>query len=260
MKLYKKSLSQLINENGGRLPLSEIKKYGIQICKGLVELHDQGVIMQDLKPGNVLIDDLDNAVLADFGMASFVDRVEGSRVVTAAKGTPSYMSPEAWDPHSNGGMSTKSDIWSLGCMIIELFTGNPPWHGMELSAISGKVKDRMEIPTIPGGLPASLDRALRKCFTYDGNRRPEARELLEIFMEEWKISEYQQSDSMQMSVGKEEKSSTLPFHPPIEQASYYSFMPLPVSDEQQMRLKSLYEVDKELFHAVDRLSHLMEAV
>lgn len=241
--------------------MSEIKKYVAQVCKGLVELHDQGVIMQDLKPTNVLIDDLDHAVLADFGMASFVDRNKGSRVVTPAKGTPSYMAPEAWDPSSAGGMSTKTDIWSLGCMIIELLTGTPPWQGMEITAISNKVKDDREVPTIPSGIPASLDQLLQRCFSYDERLRPEAREILEVFMEEWTVMERVPSESMGYAITEEGTKPGPVFRAPIEQSSFYSFAPFPLAEEdQQPIMKSLYEVDKDLFHAVDRLSHLMEAI
>ncbi|GMH36300.1 hypothetical protein BSKO_04168 [Bryopsis sp. KO-2023] len=263
MKLYKKSLSQLLREHGGGMPLGEIKKYGLQVCKGLVELHDQGVIMQDLKPANVLIDDLDNAVLADFGMASFVDRVKGSVVVTAAKGTPSYMPPEAWDPAAKGGMSTKSDIWSLACVILELVTGRPPWHCMELSAISSKVKDVRETPVIPKGLPVALDEVLRRSFSYDGQNRPDSREILKVFMEEWEVTGKITCDDIPVGVdeGDEVNGDRNQFSAPIEQASFYSFIPFSSEEEkQQSHMKELYQIDKDLYRAVDRLSHLIEVI
>jgi len=203
MKLYKKSLHGLLAERRGHMAVSDIQKYGVQVCKGLVELHEQGVIMQDLKPANVLIDDLDHVVLADFGMASFVDQESGASVVTPAKGTPSYMAPEAWDPGTMGGMSTKTDIWSLGCIIIELYTGLPPWHGLEVQEIAGKVKDEGQIPRIPRGLPPPLASVLRQCLSFNPDERPQAREVLEVFTSVWEApQEYEDEDQRYAEPGQ----------------------------------------------------------
>lgn len=224
MKLYKKSLGDVLQENRGHLSMSDLQKYGLQVCQGLVELHDQGVIMQDLKPSNILIDDVGHAVLADFGMASFVEREKGASVVTAAKGTPSYMAPEAWDPKSMGGMSTKTDMWSLACVIIELYSGVPPWCGLEVEEISGNVKDRMNVPRLPRGLPPVLADAVRRCLSFDPQDRPQAREMLAVFMDAWEASEeYEEGVTgyVPMTQGSYCVPGTLPNPLPSIQGSYW---------------------------------------
>lgn len=297
MKLYKKSLSDLLQEEGGRLRLSEIQKYGVQICKGLVELHEQGVIMQDLKPANVLIDDLDNAVLADFGMASVVDRKKGARVVTAAKGTPSYMAPEAWDPRQTGGVSTKTDIWSLGCTIIELFEGLPPFYHLPFENIAGRVRDRMEAPAIPKGLPPSLAQALERCFAYSSEDRPEAREMLQVFLSEWEAMEERECPPVRQPVmvqGSYYVPETFDEQAAMIQGSYYMastpeesrtvyiqgsyYVPIPSTDSPPMIQGSLYvppgdgvmnrvpslnqlnEKNQEMCRAVSRFAQMVEVV
>lgn len=244
MKLYKKSLYDLLYEKHGRLGLSDIQKYGLQVCQGLVELHEQGVIMQDLKPSNVLIDDLDHAVLADFGMASFVDREKGASVVTAAKGTPSYMAPEAWNPKEMGGMSTKTDIWSFACVIIELYSGVPPWHGLDVQDISGKVKDQMKVPRIPRGMPPVLAEAVAKCLSFDPKDRPQAREMLEVFMASWEVTEdYEeevQGGHFPMIQGSYYVPGTFPNPVPMIQGSYW--VAEPTNQQQAPVIEGSYYV------------------
>lgn len=278
MKLYKKSLDDVLQENRGHLCMSDLKKYGLQVCQGLVELHEQGVIMQDLKPSNILIDDVGHAVLADFGMASFVEREKGATVVTAAKGTPSYMAPEAWDPKSMGGMSIKTDMWSLACVIIELYTGVPPWRGLEVQEISGNVKDQMKVPRIPRGLPPELAEAVKRCLSFDPRDRPHAREMLAVFNGAWEASEeYQEcvdgyAPPIQGSYGVAEPTRK---RVPMMQGSYY----VPGSDDKAplMIQGSLYvpgdnvikratssnelnQRNKELCGAVARYAQVVEVV
>lgn len=256
MKHYRRSLSQMMREQGGRkaLSLADVKKYGTQICKGLAELHEQGIILQDLKPANVLVDDLDNAVLADFGLCSFIDK-EGGKVITPSKGTPSYMAPESWDPKSMGGMSIKTDIWSFGCVILELLTGTSPWQGMDPVEISQMVKDRKGRPPIPSGLPRTLSNALEKCFAYHSESRPDARELLHVFLSEWEAS-----DQNCFSLPPIAPAEVTPKLIPAEQSSLYSFDLYPEYVFAIPEVKPLYEIDPGLYKGVVRMQHLMDGI
>lgn len=253
MKYYRRSLWQMMRERGSGLPLADVKKYGTQICKGLAELHEQGIILQDLKPANVLVDDLDNAVLTDFGLASVIDK-EGGHVITPSKGTPSYMAPEAWDPKSMGGMSTGTDAWSFACTIIELLTGTAPWSGMEADEICTMVKDQKRRPPLPMGLPKTLSTALEKCFAYHSGSRPDAKDLLQVFLSEWEDSE--------------QRYFTLPPIPaieapkliPAEQSSLYSFDLYPEYVFAIPEVKPLYEVDPGLYRGVVRMQHLIDGI
>ncbi|CAD7702139.1 unnamed protein product [Ostreobium quekettii] len=279
MKLYKKSLHDQLAERRGHMALCDIKKYGIQVCKGLVELHEQGVIMQDLKPTNVLIDDLDHVVLADFGMASFVDPGPGASVVTAAKGTPSYMAPEAWDPGAMGGMSTKTDIWSLGCVIIELYTGLPPWHGLEVQAIATKVKDEGQVPRIPRGLPPPLASMLRQCLSFNPDERPQAREVLEVFTSAWEASQEYADDDQRCAESGHGFSPSVTIQgsywvpdtsaewaPATIQGSLY----VPFGDSESMPMaqgsqctsdgRGMRDMDKDLCRAASRYAQIVDMV
>jgi serine/threonine protein kinase len=75
------------------------------------ELHEQSIISQDLKPPNFLIDEFDHCVVADFGISKIVQGTIGAHMPSNVQGTFNYMSPEAFDPESFGGVSTKADSW-----------------------------------------------------------------------------------------------------------------------------------------------------
>ena len=253
MKHYRRSLWQMMRERGGGLPLADVKKYGTQICKGLAELHEQGIILQDLKPANVLVDDLDNAVLTDFGLASVIDK-EGGSVITPSKGTPSYMAPEAWDPKAMGGMSTGTDIWSFACTIIELLTGTAPWSGMEADEICTRVKDQKGRPPLPTGLPKTLRTALEKCFAYHSCSRPNAKDLLRVFLSEWEASDQHHFQLPPMP------DMETPKMIPAEQSSLYSFDLYPEYVFAIPEVKPLYEVDPELYRGVVRMQHRIDGI
>eukprot|EP00210_Caulerpa_lentillifera_P004741 g4525.t1 len=256
MKHYRRSLTQMMREQSSHgLSLADVKKYGTQICKGLAELHEQGIILQDLKPSNVLVDDLDNAVLADFGLSSFIDK-KGGKVITPSKGTPSYMAPESWDPKSMGGMSVKTDVWSFGCVILELLTGTSPWQGMEPTEIAQIVKDQKRRPPIPSGLPRTLSSTLEKCFAYHSESRPDAKELLHVFLSEW-----EEADQNYFSLPPILPVEVTPkLIIPAEQSSLYSFDLYPEYVFAIPEVKPLYEIDPGLYKGVVRMQHLMDGI
>ena len=104
----------------GRLPQDKAIEIARQLCAGLAAAHDKGVLHRDLKPGNVMIDGRGRAKITDFGLAVGVDDDKGGAEVS---GTPAYMAPEQL---AGKGASVQSDIYALGLVLYELFTGRRP--------------------------------------------------------------------------------------------------------------------------------------
>ena len=116
------SLQSIVRKFGQlREPLVSI--YILQVLEGLHFLHEQGVIHRDIKGANILISTGGQVKLADFGVAAKMD----GRLDTHANsvvGTPYWMAPEIIQM---SGFTTSADIWSLGCTVVELMTGAPPY-------------------------------------------------------------------------------------------------------------------------------------
>ena len=159
-----------ISKNFGRFPENLVALYMSQTLRGLVYLHDQGVIHRDIKGANILNTKNGLVKLADFGVASRTTGLHESSVV----GTPYWMAPEVIEL---SGATTASDIWSLGCTVIELLDGRPPYYNLQpMPALFRVVND--DHPPLPqGASPVVLD-FLMQCFQKDPNLRVSARKLL----------------------------------------------------------------------------------
>jgi serine/threonine protein kinase len=161
-----------ICKNFGKFPENLVGVYMTQILQGLLYLHDQGVIHRDIKGANILTTKDGKVKLADFGVST-------STLATGDKeaqvvGTPYWMAPEVIQL---SGATTASDIWSLGCTVIELLEGKPPYHKLApMPALFAIVND--DHPPLPEGVsPAGRD-FLMQCFQKDPNLRVSARKLL----------------------------------------------------------------------------------
>ncbi|KAK9470484.1 kinase-like domain-containing protein [Dipodascopsis tothii] len=152
----------------GKFPETLVALYIAQVLEGLVYLHDEGVIHRDIKGANILTDKSGVVKLADFGVATRA--VDDFQVV----GTPNWMAPEIIELV---GATAASDIWSVGCTIIELLEGRPPYHNMEqMPAMFAIVNDAH--PPLPDKLSGHVHDFLMQCFQKDPARRSSARKLL----------------------------------------------------------------------------------
>jgi len=109
-------------------------KYSIQVCEGLIEIHTQTppIVHRDLKPTNVLLDEAGNVKICDFGFSHIQQSSMSASTLMAVTarqtaGTDVYKAPEAWDPEAGPGIDEKSDIYSFGILMHELFQGSYPW-------------------------------------------------------------------------------------------------------------------------------------
>lgn len=160
------------------LPESVVQNYVKQILQGLNYLHKKKIIHRDIKGENILVDK-GVVKLADFGSSKLIIN---SQQHNSFKGTPAWMSPEVIRYQQ---YSYASDIWSLGCTIIEMITGKKPWeeeiYGLAPEQIILKIGNKSIDPlkAIPDNISENLKDFLRKCFADSPNDRPTAEELLQ---------------------------------------------------------------------------------
>ncbi|KAF4994801.1 hypothetical protein FDECE_13006 [Fusarium decemcellulare] len=157
----------------GKFPENLVGVYMTQVLQGLHYLHDQGVIHRDIKGANILTTKDGTVKLADFGVST--STIAGGQDKEAqVVGTPYWMAPEIIQL---SGASSASDIWSVGCTVIELLQGKPPYHNLAaMPALFAIVND--DHPPLPEGISAAARDFLMQCFQKDPNLRVTARKLL----------------------------------------------------------------------------------
>jgi eukaryotic-like serine/threonine-protein kinase len=120
-----------------KLDVFDICRISMQIAQGLAAAHLQGIVHRDVKPGNVmLMDELNRVKLTDFGLARVVVEDHELTLRGIALGTPGYMSPEQVRGEE---LDTRSDLFSLGCVMFAMFTGQSPFHGRTVLEIARRV-------------------------------------------------------------------------------------------------------------------------
>ncbi|KAI1466161.1 cell division control protein [Daldinia caldariorum] len=156
----------------GKFPENLVGVYMTQVLQGLQYLHDQGVIHRDIKGANILTTKDGKVKLADFGVST--STVAGPDKEAQVVGTPYWMAPEIIEL---SGATPASDIWSLGCTVIELLSGKPPYHHLQaMPALFAIVND--DHPPLPEGVSSAARDFLIQCFQKDPNLRVSARKLL----------------------------------------------------------------------------------
>jgi len=153
----------------GRLPADKAIEIKRQLCAGLAAAHDRGVIHRDLKPANVMIDADGNVRITDFGIAGLIEEIRDEDV---RAGTPAYMSPEQL---AGQELTVRSDIYSLGLVLYELFTGKKVFDAPTLVQLL-QLRKRDTTPTTPSTLIRDIDplveRAILRCVEKEPDKRP----------------------------------------------------------------------------------------
>ncbi|XP_013653563.1 mitogen-activated protein kinase kinase kinase 5 isoform X2 [Brassica napus] len=173
------SINKYIRDHGGgTMTESVVRNFTRHILSGLAYLHSKKTVHRDIKGANLLVDASGVVKLADFGMAK---HLTGQRADLSLKGSPYWMAPElmqaVMQKDSNPDLAFAVDIWSLGCTIIEMFTGKPPWSEFEGAAAMFKVM--RDSPPVPESMSPEGKEFLRLCFQRNPAERPTASILLE---------------------------------------------------------------------------------
>jgi len=161
------NLSSLLRRIG-RLPVDKALDIARQVCAGLAAAHEKGVLHRDLKPANVMLDGQGNVRITDFGLAGIAESFVAEDV---RSGTPSFMSPEQLLGRE---VTIRSDIYSLGLLLYELFTGRRAFEGRTVAELTRKHRDETPIePTaIVPDLPPAVERTILACLAKDPRSRP----------------------------------------------------------------------------------------
>ncbi|HKO34935.1 MAG TPA: serine/threonine-protein kinase [Pyrinomonadaceae bacterium] len=153
----------------GRLPQDKAVQIARQICAGLAAAHDVGFLHRDLKPANVMIDEHGNARILDFGLGGLTEEFGADEM---RAGTPAYMSPEQIEAKEQ---TVRSDIYSLGLVLYELFTGKRAFEAPTLGDLV-KLRRSDTSPTTPSEIVKDLDpaieRVIDRCLQKNPAQRP----------------------------------------------------------------------------------------
>ncbi|CAL0312793.1 unnamed protein product [Lupinus luteus] len=172
------SINKYIRDHCRAMTESVIRNFTRHIISGLAYLHSKKTIHRDIKGANLLVNSAGVVKLADFGMAK---HLTGYEAELSLRGSPNWMAPELMQAvmqrDNSSDLAFAIDIWSLGCTIIEMFTGKPPWSEYEGAAAMFKVM--RDSPPIPETLSCDGKDFLRCCFKRNPAERPTAAMLLE---------------------------------------------------------------------------------
>ncbi len=176
------SLEALIHgDSATEMKEPRIRSYTKQILTGLKVLHAHNLLHRDIKPGNILVDSNGTLKLTDFGLSRHETSMTNTQHIA---GTRHYIAPEAFNGHFSAG----SDIWAVGCTVVEMATRARPWshldrnlqaHGPLEFHIGNNQGRPFHHPRIPNNLSEECKSFLTQCFNGNASHRGTCASLLE---------------------------------------------------------------------------------
>jgi serine/threonine-protein kinase len=151
----------------GRLPPDKALDIARHLCAGLAAAHAKGVLHRDLKPANIMLDGRGHVVITDFGLAGVADDIRGQEV---RSGTPAYMAPEQL---AGKEVSTRSDIYALGLVLYEVFTGKRAFADSTAKlALVGADRTPSRPSSVVKDLDPIVEKVILRCLETEPTARP----------------------------------------------------------------------------------------
>ncbi|KAF8078715.1 MAP kinase [Lyophyllum atratum] len=178
----------------GKFDEEVTKSFTAQILAGLEYLHSKGILHRDLKADNILVEMSGVCKISDFGISKRTDDGSGG-AFTAMQGTVFWMAPEVINTQKKG-YNFKIDIWSVGCVVLEMWAGMRPWMGDEAVAVMFKLYQSKLPPPVPEDVVLSelADDFRRKCFAINPEERPTSAELRKhpylVLPQDWVFTDF----------------------------------------------------------------------
>jgi serine/threonine protein kinase len=150
----------------GRLPPDKALDIARQLCAGLAAAHAKSVLHRDLKPANIMLDGRGQVVITDFGLAGLADSIRGAEI---RSGTPAYMAPEQL---SGQEVTVRSDIYALGLVLYEVFTGKRAFAETTAGRHAGGDRTPSRPSTVVRDLDPVVERVILRCLETEPAGRP----------------------------------------------------------------------------------------
>src|SRR5206468_1930333 len=160
-------LASLHSRIGG-LPCDKAIETARKLCAGLAAAHDRGIIHRDLKPQNIMMNKRGEVIIMDFGLAAIADHLTGPE---ARNGTPAYMAPEQLRGEA---VTAKSDIYALGLVLYEIFTGKKPFDAQNVQQLIDMQQSMhlTSVVSVAADVDPVVEKVIRRCLDPDPARRP----------------------------------------------------------------------------------------
>src|ERR1051326_1405796 len=176
---------QTLREKKGAISFKQAIDIGIQIADGLAAAHDKGIVHRDIKPENIMIRKDGIAQIMDFGLAKLRGNVSRLTKEGSTVGTAGYMSPEQVQGQE---ADHRADIFSLGVLLYELFTGQLPFKGVHETALAYEIVnvDAPPMSSVKPEIDPALDAIVMECLEKDPNERTQSVKQVSIDLKRFK--------------------------------------------------------------------------